>query len=733
MPSGNDQNTANASANQEPMASFTAPEPQEPLVDARIRPLLQRYVHLVNAELSQIASGLVELRLPTNERNWFRDRSRIKIAFTLDALESDPEAEIAVVGSALVEQLTAAIRARGAYASHGKLPPKLSPSAEAATLRVPVTNGTAGAPSLNIAWHRVVRMLARVVVRAGSTVEEHLVESGFLDAVTGASIPADIAASCIAKTAQSPSGASPGLAEELSALPVVTARPAADLINLALADLRASLEPRVTTLREQARVGLAEELHRIDGYYKGLLSDAALRGSKIGDPAARRAIDAEHARRRAEEERRHQVRAIVHPVQLTQWELLVQGAQWDLTGNRGVRASITAERWLDGAGDWMLACPQCAAAQVKSLSICKSGHAACDSCSRTCSVCSDVFCWDHGIQACHVDGAPACEEHARSCVSCREPYCTSHEAICADGEHPVCSECVLPCAICGRQVCGEHAKVTVETSPRGRRRLCLQCIRFCEGGISEPVGVDEVTRCTSCEQYVCEQHRSTCAVDQSIHCSRHLRRTDASRRLVCEHHRDQCAFEPAAIFASDEVGACTSCGRQACDRHSHQCVEDGRRYCDKDSIVLRNEPGKFVCRNHASICHVDEGAFRLGDTVDCPVCGKATCKKHLRSCTWCGRDMCVTDLSRPGERCITCTQLREVAEPPDAIVDAVASALASKGTPKRWRLARDATHTVVDLDLGWTRRVVLAVRHGDNVAHSGMSHSAIGSRKLNFA
>lgn len=728
------RNGADPSANQAGTASFAAPDPQEPLVDARIRPLLQRYVALVNAELSEVASGLVELRLPASERKWFRNRSRIKIAFTLDALEGDPEAEIAVVGSALVEQLTGAIRARGARASHGKVPPKLSASAEAAALGVPITNGKALEPSVDVAWHRAVRLLARVIVHAGSAVEEHLVESGFLDAATGAPISSDIATSCIeAGTLARSAAAGITLPDELSSFALVSARPTAELINLALTDLRASLETRVTTLREQARRALAEELHRIDGYYTAMLNDAAGRGSQIADAAARRAVEAEHARRRAEEERRHQVHAIVHPVQMTEWELLVQRAQWELVSGRGLRATIVAERWLNGAGEWALACAQCGSATVQSLSVCKSGHAACDTCSRTCGVCRDVFCWDHGIQACHVDGAPACAEHARSCVSCREPYCVAHEAICADGEHSACSECVAPCAICGRHVCEEHAKATVDTSPRGRRRLCMQCIRYCEGGTSEPVGVDEVTRCTSCEQYVCEQHRSTCAVDQSIHCSRHLRRTDASRRLVCEHHREQCAFEPGAIFASDEVGACTSCGRQACDRHSHACVEDGRRYCEKDSIVLRNEPGTFVCRTHAAICQVDEGAFRLGETTDCPVCAKATCNKHLRSCSWCGREVCVTDLSRPGERCTTCTQLREVADPPDAIVDAVATAMASNPTPKRWRLARDSTHTVVDLDLGWTRRAVLAVRHGDNVAGSGMSHSAIGSRKLSLA
>ena len=31
------------------------------------------------------------------------------------------------------------------------------------------------------------------------------------------------------------------------------------------------------------------------------------------------------------EERRHRVRVVVHPVQLTEWELLVERAEWEIT------------------------------------------------------------------------------------------------------------------------------------------------------------------------------------------------------------------------------------------------------------------------------------------------------------------------------------------------------------------------------------------------------------------
>ena len=742
-----------------PPDGFVNPDPHEPLVDARIRPLLERYAAIAGAELIDVANALVELRLPDAERKWFRNRAQLRIAFTLDALEHEPEAEIAVVGSAFVDQLVGAIRSRGSRAQYGKLPPEQPPGAESAELRVPITNGTASAARADVAWHRVVRLLARVIVRAGSEVEEHLLESSFFDAATGIAIPEEIAAKCVGATAEDATAESRSLVAPLlgmtpsrhperdpschpersegSALPltgtdapVAPTRPIGDLISIALAGLRAGLEPKVTRLRDDAQRRLQDELLRIDRYYEALLADSPPNDStKATD---RRAIEAEYARRRAEEERRHQVRAIVHPVQLTEWELLVQRAQWELVSRHGVRAPLIAQRWLNGSGDWTLACPECKSTSLRWLSVCKSGHVACDRCAYTCGVCNEDFCWDHGIAACHVDGHPTCTEHARTCLSCHEPYCTAHEATCSEGDHPACSECVKACAICSRAICDEHATLTALSAPRGQRRLCAQCLTQCEGGRSEHVGVDEVTRCVTCAKSVCEHHRSTCAVDQSVHCSTHLRRTDVSRRLVCDKHRDQCAFDPGAVFASDEVAACTSCGVHGCSRHAHPCVDDGHVYCDKHAVMLRNEPGKFVCRAHAAICHVDQSAYRLGQTTECPVCALATCKSHLRTCGWCGRMVCVTDLNAAHSRCGTCAQLRDVAEPPDNLVTAVASVLGDKQTPKRWRAARDATHTVVELDLGWTRRMVLAIRHGDNVASYGLTHSAIGSKRINL-
>lgn len=705
---------------------------EEPLVDPRIRPLLERYVSAVGAELVDLGAGIVELQLPASERKWFRDRSSIRIAFTLDALEGDPDAEIAVIGSPLVEQLIDAIRVRGSRVSHGQLPARHEPSVSPPVLRVPITNGRAGAPRVDVAWHRVVRLVARVVVRAGGEVEEHLLESGFFDATTGIPVPGDVVEQCMALTATAARRDGRIGKRDRASLPRAAARPTADLISLAINELRRSLEPNVARLRDDARRGLHEELFRIDSYYASLLADAERHGA-AAESTARRAMEAEHGRRRAEEERRYQVRVIVHPVQLIEGELLVQRATWKLVGARDIRAKLVTERWLNGAGDWMLACPRCGAADPSSLSLCKSGDVACNACASTCGVCEDVFVRDDEMATCHVDGRATCAEHGRTCSSCRKPYCTAHEATCADGDHSACSVCVMPCALCGRSVCEEHATATDASSVRGERRLCGECVRRCEGGASEHVGVDEVTRCAGCEKYVCEQHRSTCAVDEGVHCSKHLRRTDGSRRLVCEAHCGECALEPGAVYAADELRACVSCDRMACEEHSHPCVEDGRLHCDDHALRLRNEPGKFVCRDHGAICHVDRGVYRAGDTTDCPVCAKRTCNAHLESCTSCGRSVCVRDLDATQGRCVTCTRLKDTPEPSENLIAAVASAAGNRSSSRHLRTARDATHAIVEVDLGWKRRMVIAVRHGESVATTGLIHTAMGAQKLKRA
>jgi hypothetical protein len=67
-------------------------------------------------------------------------------------------------------------------------------------------------------------------------------------------------------------------------------------------------------------------------------------------------------------------------------------------------------------------------------------------------------------------------------------------------------------------------------------------------------------------------------------------------------------------------------------------------------------------------------------------------------------------------------------EPSDDILAASHGVVAEGARVKAWKTARDARHVVVEVDLGWRRRVVFAVRHGLRKAETGQSHSLLGSR-----
>jgi hypothetical protein len=709
--------TTGARASDRLSGGFTIEPPaHDALSDTRIRQVLTRYASLAHATLSEVGPSLLELGVPASDRPHFGKRERVLIAFSLGALEASPDAEMAVVGSPFVEQLLQAIRAHGARLSLGLVPPAFSADATAVTLEIPVVNASASAPSVKVARHAAGRLLARILFRAGAVVEEHLVESGWFDFTTGAPLSSDLVECCVALEG----GSVVPIPASAAGDALISASKAVDeLVGLMLGDLKSRMSEQLNRLEADSERALATELARIDGYYGSLLSDGALKEDE------RRTFTAQHERRTEEEKRRHQVHAVVHPLQVVESELLVQRAEWMIETPKGRSGRFVGQRALSGQGAWAMPCPACASAPAK-LVVCKENHVACGACGFACSVCTEEFCRDHGVAACHVDSAPACADHARTCASCRRAHCTTHEGECAEGGHLACTSCLAACGICARTVCATHAVMTSAESPRGARRLCQECTVYCEGGRSEAVGRDEVVQCASCERSVCSIHRAVCAVDQQVHCSAHLRRSDRSRRLVCTAHRSTCSYEPAAILTSDEVGSCATCGATACNQHAATCVEDGGRHCRTHLSTLRDRPDVFACEAHRTVCHVDNVTFSLTGTSACPVCQQHACAAHTKKCGNCGRSVCVKDW-HAGGTCATCDQLKPWGDPSDS---AIAAAVEARGRgAKEWRVARDATHSVIELSHRWRRRTVLSVRHGDNRAEHVMTHSALGSNR----
>ena len=548
--------------------------------DARIRALVERYCKLARVKQAARGADLTELSLPADERPFFRDRAALRVAFSLDALERDPDAEIGGVGSPFLSQLIEAIRARAARRSLGLIAPPPAPASPPGPLSfqergdelpVPVRDGTVKRGTARLAVHPVGRLVARVVLRAGAGVEEAIVESDVFDLSTGTKVDADLAEAFVDLEAGRAKPADPSVVEDAAPVP---ARAPGDLVRLLVSHLREKSAERVAVRRAAAEQGLAVELGRLDRYFASILKEQS-------DPDAVGTVTALAERRRTEEIRRSQVKAVVHPLQLIHAAVLVQHAEWRVKSSHGRGATFSAQRALSGEAAWSIACPHCGRAP-KALVICREGHGACDACASRCSVCAEDFCADHGTLECRVDGQPACAEHVHVCPSCRLEHCSTHEGACVEGEgHKACSACLAPCGSCGRVLCNRHAEESDAAAPLGRRRLCAACVRQCEGGVNERVGMDEVTQCASCGKTVCTTHQDVCAVDGQAHCSQHLRRTDQSERLVCARHKAGCALEGVtAVFASDEVVECPVCGRHVCAAHmateGGQCVSCAR-------------------------------------------------------------------------------------------------------------------------------------------------------------
>src|SRR5438477_13028356 len=149
--------------------------------DPRIRTLLERYCKLAKVKLIAHGADLYEMKLPLSERAHFSGRATVRVALSLEALERDPDAEMAVLGSPFLGALLEAIRTRAGRLSLGMIPPPPTHDVRRTThdrdvrrtthdldLTVPIRNGTARRRKSQLATHTVGRLRARVLLRAGS-------------------------------------------------------------------------------------------------------------------------------------------------------------------------------------------------------------------------------------------------------------------------------------------------------------------------------------------------------------------------------------------------------------------------------------------------------------------------------------------------------------------------------------------------------------------------------------
>jgi len=251
------------------------------------------------------------------------------------------------------------------------------------------------------------------------------------------------------------------------------------------------------------------------------------------------------------------------------------------------------------------------------------------------------------------------------------PVAVLHGArgVCAEDGHAACATCLEPCGSCGRVVCNRHAEQTHADAPKGRRRLCTACLRYCEGGSRERVGVDEATECASCGKLVCAAHSAVCAVDGQVHCS-HTCAVPTRPPPGLRADRAGCAQEEAAIFASDEVGACGSCGKLVCAGHSAECVEDGLRHCVTHLEPLVDATGSYACAAPQRSATWTARCSRRRASRLVPCAARTPAPGIAPRAAIAAGTCCTADLEQPSRRCVTCRQLAVIADPPDDVLTA---------------------------------------------------------------
>src|SRR5439155_26834120 len=108
---------------------------------------------------------------------------------------------------------------------------------------------------------------------------------------------------------------------------------------------------------------------------------------------------------------------------------------------------------------------------------------------------------------------------------------------------------------------------------------------------------------------------------------------------------------------------------------------------------------------------VDGQACKREGVRVCPVCGQEACAEHRAACAQGGRQVCTADLGE-SRRCATCAQLAAIADLPEEVITAARAVTGAEGpkASRAWRMARDRSHMVVEVDLGLRRKTVFTLR-----------------------
>ena len=394
---------------------------------------------------------------------------------------------------------------------------------------------------------------------------------------------------------------------------------------------------------------LHKSLARITGYYNQQISEVY--DSHDVDGEKRRALEADLARKVAEEVENHRLRVQVRLFSYAVFTVPMAAAALSLNDGRHV-VDLRIQRNLYTGRLQRPLCDACGN-EATQIAIDRHGHVTCDECICQCQSCQEIYCATCGVAPCSVCGRENCDECSQECWACGQRACHEHIERCPSCGDTVCLACQTACAACGVMQCRAHLRadcVADSVTDGGEPALiCRDCAVQCPGcrQYSAQLGI-----CAISGQRFCHNCLVTCADCGQVVGTGFYETQPATGAVRCHNCLMTC---PTCGAFTATFEQCTVCAKSCCANCGSRCQICGAIHCREHNIV---QPGcaHLVCAVHATECAIGEEPCCPICHPPCGICGRAVCEEHQATCARCRQAYC-QECVRISGLCDTCATM----------------------------------------------------------------------------
>lgn len=108
--------------------------------------------------------------------------------------------------------------------------------------------------------------------------------------------------------------------------------------------------------------------------------------------------------------------------------------------------------------------------KINKLSLCSSGHIACENCLSNCGNCGKEFCKKCITKTCNICGKEICKDCTITCFSCGKTVCKSHAQVDSLSGKTYCKNCLKYCPKCFQNKDPKYFKTSSDNT-----QICAQC------------------------------------------------------------------------------------------------------------------------------------------------------------------------------------------------------------------------------------------------------------------